>query len=281
MRMLRRVRNRAGITGGRPRRCSLRCSLHGLRQRAQLGRCSAKRPGDIERIADPGTRTQQGTGRAPPHPPQQCLLRLAHAHRPVTAPGRLRRAALSSALPIDGARDRSGLATRRASLPWRVSSDGTASERNAAKGRAPIAAISLSPRARHLCPTASGGCQPRLKCTSSIEKSVVTTSSSPLRTASTAASSPMPTRSPPLAPRAARARTPFRMSRSSSPIASAYAADARPPASAAAHRYRLRSTQPESAMHPAAQPQGRGWTYSPKQQEAGNGISAITCLSRF
>jgi hypothetical protein len=39
--------------------------------------------------------------------------------------------------------------------------------------------------------------------------------------------------------------------------------------------------QPEYAMHPAAQPQGRASTYPHKQQEAGNGISAITCLSRF
>ena len=69
---------------------------------------------------------------------------------------------------------------------------GKASERNAAIGRAPIAARSLSPRASARCPMDSGECQSRRKCRPSREKSVVTSRSCPGRGRRMAQSSPMP-----------------------------------------------------------------------------------------
>ena len=69
---------------------------------------------------------------------------------------------------------------------------GSASERNAARGIPPMAAMSLSPRARQRWPTESGGCHSRRKCTSSRLKSVVTSASCPRGIGSTAQSSPMP-----------------------------------------------------------------------------------------
>ncbi len=70
--------------------------------------------------------------------------------------------------------------------------EGRASERKAAIGSPPMAAISLSPRARQRCPTTAAGCQSRRKCTFSRVKSVVTSKSCPAGGRSTAQSSPMP-----------------------------------------------------------------------------------------
>ena len=74
---------------------------------------------------------------------------------------------------------------------------GSASERNAATGSPPMAAMSLSPRARHRCPTDSAECQSRRKWIPSRVKSVVTSVSFSFcrprpRSRSTAQSSPIP-----------------------------------------------------------------------------------------
>ena len=79
-----------------------------------------------------------------------------------------------------------------------VSSRGKPMERKAATGRAPMAARSLSPRAKARWPTASGGCQSRRKCLPAIDKSVVTASSSPCFSRKSAQSSPIPSTSPAL-----------------------------------------------------------------------------------
>ena len=63
-------------------------------------------------------------------------------------------------------------------------------------GLAPIAAMSLSPRASVRCPTDSGGCHSRRKCLPSIDKSVVTASSSFGFSRRIAQSSPIPRRNP-------------------------------------------------------------------------------------
>ncbi len=106
--------------------------------------------------------------------------------------------------PARGTRWRSASAIKPSRNPCSqdpVSSDGRASERKAASGRAPMAARSLRPRARQRWPTLCGGCQSRRKWTFSSERSVVTTSSSPRRGRNTAQSSPMPkVRIPSLAP---------------------------------------------------------------------------------
>ena len=69
---------------------------------------------------------------------------------------------------------------------------GSARERNAASGVAPIAARSLSPRARQRWPTDSGGCKSRRKWRPSSVKSVVTRISDPACGRRIAQSSPMP-----------------------------------------------------------------------------------------
>lgn len=69
---------------------------------------------------------------------------------------------------------------------------GTASERKAALGRPPIAAMSLSPRTKQRWPTDSGECHSRRKWTFSSVKSVVTKMSLVCRRRSTAQSSPIP-----------------------------------------------------------------------------------------
>ena len=109
---------------------------------------------------------------------------------------------------------------KRSTQAWRrpratVSSRGKPKERKAASGRAPMEAMSLSPRARVRWPTDSGGCHSRRKCLPAIDKSVVTASSSPRFSRKIAQSSPIPRRSPPLAERVARRR--IRSSRASSP----------------------------------------------------------------
>ena len=77
-------------------------------------------------------------------------------------------------------------------------SRGRASDKKAAIGCPPIAAMSLSPRARQRCPIDSGECQSRRKWMPSSEKSVVTnvsfSSCLPRRgcSRSTAQSSPIP-----------------------------------------------------------------------------------------
>jgi hypothetical protein len=104
--------------------------------------------------------------------------------------------------------------------PARVESisAGSASERKAASGRAPIAARSLRPRASVRCPTDSGGCKSRRKWRPSRVKSVVTRISWPLGGRRMAQSSPMPRATPrawpwlplPAAPAAARQAAPHR-----------------------------------------------------------------------
>lgn len=69
---------------------------------------------------------------------------------------------------------------------------GTAKDKKAAIGTPPIAAMSLSPRVRQRCPTDSGGCHSRRKCTPSRLKSVVTNVSYSGGMRSTAESSPIP-----------------------------------------------------------------------------------------
>jgi hypothetical protein len=100
-----------------------------------------------------------------------------------------------------------------------ANSAGSANERKAAAGLAPIAAISLNPRARQRCPATSGWCQSRRKCTFSRNRSVVITNSSPARGLRIAQSSPIPSRSTPdpaspAACRAARLRSPAISARS-------------------------------------------------------------------
>jgi hypothetical protein len=68
---------------------------------------------------------------------------------------------------------------------------GKARDRNAAMGSPPMAAMSLSPRARQRWPTASGRCHSGRKCTPSREKSVVTSASWPRGSRITAQSSPI------------------------------------------------------------------------------------------
>jgi hypothetical protein len=77
-------------------------------------------------------------------------------------------------------------------------------------GSPPMAAMSLSPRARQRCPTDSGGCQSRRKCTPSRLKSVVTRKSRSFENRRTEASSPMPTRIEVLGPGWGRGRPPLR-----------------------------------------------------------------------
>lgn len=101
--------------------------------------------------------------------------------------------------------------SRKPSIHFPVSSAGNASDKNATSGRAPMAARSLRPRARHRWPTLCGGCQSRWKCTFSSERSVVTTISRPLRGRSTAQSSPIPSVRIPLQRRPRRWRALFRM----------------------------------------------------------------------
>ena len=96
---------------------------------------------------------------------------------------------------------------------------GRASERNAAIGRAPIAARSLRPRASARCPIDSGECQSRRKCRPSSEKSVVTSRSCPWRGRRMAQSSPMPSRRDAAGPLPARRR--IRSIRASSPPSAA------------------------------------------------------------
>ena len=74
----------------------------------------------------------------------------------------------------------------------RTSSTGSASDKNAASGLAPIAARSLNPRARQRCPTDSGECHSRRKWTDSKVKSVVTRTSFPAGGPRMAQSSPIP-----------------------------------------------------------------------------------------
>ena len=74
---------------------------------------------------------------------------------------------------------------------------GRPSERNAARGCAPIAARSLKPLTSVRCPTDSGGCQSSRKWRPSIERSVVTASSSPAPGRNSAQSSPIPSRTVP------------------------------------------------------------------------------------
>ena len=87
---------------------------------------------------------------------------------------------------------------------------GNAKDRKAAMGSPPMAAMSLSPRARQRCPTDSGGCQSRRKCTSSRLKSVVQRRSRSFGTRRTEASSPMPTRIEALGSVWGRGRPPLR-----------------------------------------------------------------------
>ncbi len=73
------------------------------------------------------------------------------------------------------------------------------------RGLPPIAATSLTARARHFHPTASAGCFPRRKCDPSRNQSQVSTTSRPRVGTQSAASSPIPNASE-LPPR----RRPFR-----------------------------------------------------------------------
>jgi hypothetical protein len=84
---------------------------------------------------------------------------------------------------------------------------GTASDRKAARGIPPIAAMSLSPRARQRWPTESGGCHARRKWMFSSVKSVVISASCPLGSGNTAQSSPMPSPERRLLPAARRIRS--------------------------------------------------------------------------
>ena len=85
-----------------------------------------------------------------------------------------------------------GAGARSALSGFGLDPEGSASDRNAATGRAPMAARSLSPRARARWPTDSAGCQSRRKWRPAMERSVVTASSSPGAGRRRAQSSPMP-----------------------------------------------------------------------------------------
>ena len=135
--------------------------------------------------------------------------------RPAIPPGRLRRAVFVSAGQGKKAIEEAVNPGSTPPLPA-VSSRGKAKERKAATGRAPMAARSLSPRAKARWPTASGGCQSRRKCLPATDKSVVTASVSPCFTRKSAQSSPIPSTSPAFVDRAARRR--MRSIRASSPL---------------------------------------------------------------
>ena len=82
--------------------------------------------------------------------------------------------------------------TQEAVNPGLRRSAGSPRERKQASGSPPMAAMSLSPRARQRWPTAAAGCHARRKCTSSTQRSVVTSNSYPGERRRMAQSSPMP-----------------------------------------------------------------------------------------
>ena len=89
-----------------------------------------------------------------------------------------------------------------------VISPGTASERNAAIGLAPIAARPPNPRRQRLCPADSAACQSRRKCLPFERKIRCDASSSPAVEAARARNHPQsPAAVPPVLPPRARARS--------------------------------------------------------------------------